>query len=156
MKLMWKIAGETRQNMCCLIGPDNLAALDAMCGKFPETPVVIDHFARIGSDGMIRDEDVAALCKLAKHKTIRVKISAYYAFGKKQPPHHELVPMIRRLFETYGPDRLMWASDSPYQIVAPNSYAASIALVRDHIDFVTTDERRKLLRTTAESTFFFA
>lgn len=156
MKLMWKTGVETRQNMCCLIGPDNLAALDAMCGKFPETPVVIDHFARIGSDGMIRDEDVAALCKLAKHKTIRVKISAYYAFGKKQPPHHELVPMIRRLFETYGPDRLMWASDSPYQIVAPNSYAASIALIRDHIDFVSTEERRKLLRTTAESTFFFA
>ncbi len=156
MQLMWKTAVETRQNMCCLIGPDNLDALDAMCSNFPETPVVIDHFARIGSDGIIRDSDVSRLCDLAKHKTIRVKISAYYAFGKKQPPHHEMVPMIRRLFETYGPDRLMWASDSPYQIVAPNSYAASIALIRDHIDFVSTEERRKLMRTTAESTFFFA
>jgi len=155
MQLMWKTAAETRQNMCCLIGPDNLEALDAMCQRFPDTPVVIDHFARIGSDGMIRDSDVNRLCGLSKHKTVRVKISAYYAFGKKQPPHHELIPMIRRLFETYGPYRLMWSSDSPYQLVAPNSYAASIALIRDHIDFVSTEERRRLLRTTAESTFFF-
>ena len=62
--------------------------------------------------------------------------------------------MIKRLFDAFGPDRLMWASDCPYQLTAPNTYAASIALVRDHLDFVSADDRRKLLRTTAESTFF--
>lgn len=156
MQLMWKTAAETRQSMCCLINPDNLSELDDMCDKFPETPVVIDHFARIGGDGQIRDSDVSRLCKLAAHKTVRVKISAYYAFGNKKPPHHELVPMIKRLCETYGPNRLMWASDCPYQLTEPSTYASSIALIRDHIDFVTAEERRMLLRTTAESAFFFA
>ena len=37
-----------------------------------------------------------------------------------------------------------------------NTYAASVALVHDHLDFVSTEDRRKLLRTTAENTFFFA
>ena len=63
--------------------------------------------------------------------------------------------MIRRLFEAYGPDRLMWASDSPYQLTEPNSYGASVAVVRDRLDFVSESDRAKLLRTTAESTFFF-
>ena len=155
MQLMWKTAAETRQSMCCLIGPDNIAELDAMCVKYPETPVVVDHFARIGVSGQVVESDLKSLCKLSAHKTVKVKISAYYALGKKSPPHHDLVPMIKRLFEAFGSDRLMWASDSPYQIIEPNNYSASIRLIRDHIDFVTPDERLNLLQKTAASTFFF-
>ena len=155
MKQMWKTAAETRQSMCCLINPSNIVEVSKSCQKYPDTPVVIDHFARIGTDGTIHDNDLRNLCSLAAHKLVRVKISAYYALGKKQPPYYDLVPMIKRLFEAFGPDRLMWASDCPYQLTEPNTYAASIALIRDHIDFVSPEERRKLLRSTAESTFFF-
>lgn len=155
MKQMWKTSAETRQPMCCLINPEDLSAVDSMCSKYPETPVVIDHFARIGMKGEVNDRDLNALCGLARHKQVKVKISAYYALGKKTPPHHELVPMIRRLFEAYGADRLMWASDCPYQLGDGNTYRDSISLVRDHIDFVTPTERLALLRTTAEKTFFF-
>ncbi|MEI7701966.1 MAG: amidohydrolase family protein [Planctomycetia bacterium] len=155
MQLMWKTGAETGQNMCCLINPEDLEAVGKWCAKYPSTPVVIDHFARVGISGEIQDADVSALCGLAKHAKVRVKISAYYALGKKQPPHDELIPMIRRLFEAFGPDRLMWASDSPYQLTDPNSYGASIALVRDRLDFASVEDRRRLLRSTAESTFFF-
>jgi L-fuconolactonase len=155
MQLMWKTGAETGQNMCCLVNPEDLAAVGQWCAKYPSTPVVIDHFARVGMSGEIREADVSALCGLAKHAKVRVKISAYYALGKKQPPHDELIPMIRRLFEAFGPDRLMWASDSPYQLTDPNSYGASVALVRDRLDFVSVEDRRRLLRSTAESTFFF-
>lgn len=155
MKLMWRTAAETRQNMCCLINPSNIGETSEWCHQYPETPVVIDHFARIGVDGTVHEADLTALCGLSQHKSVRVKISAYYALGKKQPPYHDLIPMIKRLFEAFGPDRLMWASDCPYQLTEANTYAASIGLIRDQIDFVSTEERRKLLRSTAESTFFF-
>jgi predicted TIM-barrel fold metal-dependent hydrolase len=155
MQQMWKTSAESRQPMCCLINPENLADVSVMCGRFPETPVVIDHFARIGITGEIVETDLKNLCGLSRHPQVRVKISAYYALGKKQPPHDELIPMIRRLYEAYGPGRLMWASDCPYQLGDSNTYRSSISLVRDRIDFVTADERRQLLRTTAEQTFFF-
>jgi len=155
MPLMWKTGAETGQNMCCLINPEDLEAVGQWCAKYPSTPVVIDHFARVGLKGEIRESDVSALCGLAKHARVRVKISAYYALGKKQPPHDELIPMIRRLFEAFGPERLMWASDSPYQLTEHNSYGASVALVRDRLDFLSVEDRRRLLCGTAESTFFF-
>ncbi|MEQ9409306.1 MAG: amidohydrolase family protein [Fuerstiella sp.] len=155
MTEMWQTAAETGQSMCCLINPENLPQVDAACRRHPDTPVVIDHFARIGIDGTIRDSDLNSLCKLAVHKNVKVKISAYYALGRKQPPHHELIPMIRRLYETFGADRLMWASDCPYQLDGNNTYESSIALIRDTIDFVSDAERRQLLRDTAEQTFFF-
>lgn len=155
MTEMWKTAAETRQPMCCLINPHDLAAVDAACVRYPETPVVIDHFARIGIDGEIREADVSQLCRLASHRHVKVKISAYYALGKKRPPHDELIPMIRRLYDEFGPDRLMWASDCPYQLTGSNTYGDSVALITQRLDFASDDDRRKLLRTTAEQTFFY-
>jgi predicted TIM-barrel fold metal-dependent hydrolase len=154
MEAMWKCGAETGQAMCCLIDVADLAGVEAMCRRHPETPVVIDHFARIGVDGTIRDADVASLCNLAKHKRVTVKLSAYYALGKKAPPYDDLVPMIRRLLDAYGVERCMWASDSPYQIQGKNSYAASIALIRDNLDGLSDGDRQHLLTKTAERVYF--
>ncbi len=155
MQLMWKTAADTRQAMCCLIDPEDLSDVEAMCRKYPDTPVVIDHFARVGADGTIREKDLTQLCDLAGHKRVKVKVSAFYALGKKQPPYLDLVPMIKRLLGAYGPERLMWASDSPYQLVGENTYKASIELIRDHVDFLSDLDREWLLRKTAEKTYFF-
>lgn len=154
MHEMWKTGTETRQAMCCLINPEQLPGVDAMCEKYPETPVVIDHFARIGVDGQMRDEQIKLLTRLARHKHTSVKISAFYALGQKKPPHLELIPMIRKLYDTFGPQRLMWASDAPYQVQGNNNYKASISLVRDRLDFISADDRQWLLRKTAEKVFF--
>ena len=156
MREMWTTGGETQQAMCCLINAQDLPAVDAMCERHPETPVVIDHFARIGADGQMRDEDLKNLCRLARHKRAAVKVSAYYALGQKTPPHLELIPMIKRLFETFGPQRLMWASDCPYQLQGGNNYGASISLIRDRIEWLSADDRQWLLRKSAEKVFFFA
>ena len=124
--------------------------------EHPDTPVVIDHFARIGADGQFRDEDLKNLCRLARHKHASVKVSAYYALGEKKPPHLELISMIKRLYDAFGPQRLMWASDCPYQIQGANNYKDSISLIRDRIDFLTPDDKQWLLRKTAEKVFFYA
>ena len=155
MHEMWKTAASTRQAMCCLINPEHLPQVAKMCRAHPETHVVIDHFSRIGEDGQIREKDVTALAGLARFKKMNVKVSAFYALGKKQPPYDDLVPMIRRLYDSYGPKRLMWASDSPYQINEKNSYADSIALIRDRIDFLSRSDRQDLLQGTAKRVYFW-
>jgi predicted TIM-barrel fold metal-dependent hydrolase len=153
MAAMWRYGARENLAMCHLVDPDSLPAIDRMCKRFPDTPVVIDHFARIGADGMIRERDVTMLCNLARHKQVQVKISAFYALGKKEPPYLDLVPMIRRLLDAYGPERLMWASDCPFQ-VDQHTYEDSISLIRDRLDFLSEGDRESLLTTTAEKTFF--
>ena len=125
-----------------------------MCRRYPETSVVIDHFARIGTDGFIRDHQVADLCGLAQYPQVTVKLSAYYALGRKAPPYHDLIPMIRRVLDAYGPERLMWASDAPYQVVDGHSYAASLALIRD-AEFLSAGDKSWLLEKTAARVFQF-
>jgi predicted TIM-barrel fold metal-dependent hydrolase len=155
MQLMWKTAAETGQAICCLIDPRNLPEVERMCREHPDTKVVIDHFARIGADGKMRETDLKNLTALARHENTHVKLSAYYALGKKQAPYDDLVPMIKRMLDVFGPPRLMWASDSPYQLTGENTYHDSISLVRDRIDFLSEGDRDWLLRKTAEKVYFF-
>ena len=107
----------------------------------------------IGVDGIIRDTDVKALCNMARHKKVKVKVSAFYALGRKQPPYDDLIPMIRRLCDAFGPERLMWASDCPFQVV-DHPYAASIELIRERLDFLSAGDKQWLLRKTAEQSYF--
>ena len=154
MRAMWKCGGEQNLAMCCLMDVDGLAALDRMCNEFPETPVVIDHMCRIGVTGQIVPDDVQRLCNMAKHKKVTVKVSAFYALGKKQPPYGDLAPLIKRLYDAFGPERLMWASDAPFQVVGGHSYKASINLIQSGLNFLKQADLDCLLRKTAENVFF--
>ncbi len=153
MHEMWKAGAKHGLAMCHLIDADYLQSVDKMCQQYPDTPVVIDHFARIGVDGKIREKDVAALCSLAKHKNVTVKISAYYALGKKQAPYTDLLPMIKACIDAYGVERLMWASDGPFQVVNGHEYAPSFQLIKN-ADFLSDGDKDWLLRRTAERVFY--
>lgn len=154
MKAMWKYGADQNLAMCCLMDPNGLPALDQMCLQFPNTPVVIDHMCRIGVTGQIVEADVNALCAMAKHKLVTVKVSAFYALGLKKAPYRDLAPLIKRLFEVFGPERLMWASDAPFQVVDGHSYKASIDLIQSGLDFLKSADQDWLLRKTAEKVFF--
>jgi predicted TIM-barrel fold metal-dependent hydrolase len=156
MHHMFAAGAALRMAMCCLIDPDALPSLDRMCRDFPETPVVIDHLCRIGVSGAIQEQDVEALCRMARHKHVNVKVSAFYALGKKQSPYRDLGPLIKRVYEAFGPERLMWASDSPFQVVGGHQYRASIDLVKTGLDFLSAADKEWLLRKTAERVFFAA
>ena len=84
---------------------------------------------------------------------VSVKASAFYALGQKKGPYLDIGPMIRRLLDAYGPERVMWASDNPYQVEPPHTYAASIELIRDHLKLSDSD-KEWILRKTAEKVFF--
>src|SRR5207249_1241244 len=122
--------------------------------KFSETSVIIDHLCRIGIDGEIRDRDVKALCDMATHPRVLVKVGAFYALGRKEPPYTDLAPLIRRVVEAFGARRCMWESDCPFQVDPGHSYQESIDLVRKRLDFLSEQDRDWLLRRTAEEFFF--
>jgi predicted TIM-barrel fold metal-dependent hydrolase len=139
--------------MSCLIDPDGLPELERMAKRYPDKPIIIDHLCRIGADGTIRAQDVTALCALAKQPRVYVKVGAFYALGKKQPPYADLAPLIQSVVKAFGARRCMWESDCPFQVAA-HSYADSIDLVRKRLDFLSDDERDWLLRRTAAEFFF--
>jgi predicted TIM-barrel fold metal-dependent hydrolase len=91
---------------------------------------------------------------MARHKQVTVKISAFYALGKKQAPYHDLAPLIKQVYDAFGPRRLMWASDSPFQVVGGHRYKDSIELIKSGLAFLSADDKEWLLYKTAERVFF--
>lgn len=153
-KAMFAAAARTGQAMSCLIDSRGFAEIDRMCGLYPAAPVIIDHFGRVGIDGTIREADLDALCALAKHPRVHVKTGAFYALGKKTAPYLDLAGMIRRVVQAFSPKRCMWESDCPFQVQPPHTYADSIRLVRDRLDFLSAEDRSWLLGKTAEALLF--
>lgn len=151
---MWEHGAEAGLSMCLLADPDSLPGVKVMCQRFPDTPVVIDHFARIGMRGPVDQGELDQLKALAEFENVSVKVSAFYALGKKAAPYTDLEDMIKQLRDAYGADRLMWASDAPFQVVEPHAYGPSVALIRDHCNFLSAEEKTAILRTTAERIFF--
>jgi predicted TIM-barrel fold metal-dependent hydrolase len=150
---MFRCAADHGLAICPLLDPDALPSLARMCAKHLKTRVAIDHLARIGEDGEIREADLHALCGMAHFPEVHVKVSAFYALGKKRPPHDDLEPVIRRVHAAFGARRLMWASDCPFAVV-DEQYRDSLALVRDGCPWLSADDRQDLLHRTAARVFF--
>ena len=150
---MFTAAARHNLALSFLMGPDDLPELDRMCTRHPDAPVIIDHICRIGVSGQIEEAAVAALCKMARHRRVMLKVGAFYALGAKREPYTDLLPLIRRVVSAFGPERCMWESDAPFQIQKPHSYAASVALIRDHADFLSASDKRHILFNTANRFF---
>jgi predicted TIM-barrel fold metal-dependent hydrolase len=150
---MFTAAAQHNLALSFLINPADLPEVDRMCAKHPEAPVIIDHICRIGASGTIDEEEVAALCRMARHKRVLLKVGAFYAFGAKREPYTDLLPLIRRVVTAFTPERCMWESDSPYQVQKPHTYAASVALIRDHADFLSASDKEQILFGTADRFF---
>ncbi len=156
MATLWKTAAELKVSVCPLINPDTLPLIDKMCEWYPDTSVVVDHFARLGMAGPPKAEEVGSLLRLARHAKTHVKASAFYALGSKKAPYLEMGPLVRQVRDAFGPQRVMWASDCPFQVGHGHDYHHSISLIRDRLDFLSAQDRAWMLRGTAEKVFFSA
>ncbi len=150
---MFRYSVEAGLTICFLINPEVLPVVQRLCEKFPGCPVVIDHLARIGMAGPIREEDVRSLCLLAKYLGVKIKLSGFYALGEGKPPHDDLSFLIRRVYEAFGPKRLMWGSDCPFQLMN-ETYENSFELIQNRLDFLSSEDREWILCRTAEESFF--
>ena len=140
------------------MGTDDLPALDRMCTRYPETPVILDHVcgARI-REGVFPEEQVEKLCGMAQHKRVMVKLGPFQALGDGKAPYLDLLPLIERVVDAFGPERCMWESDSGGPVVMNDpqtDYPAAIALIRDHAEFLSNSDKEQILFKTAEDFFF--
>jgi predicted TIM-barrel fold metal-dependent hydrolase len=155
MEKMFSAAAEHQLALSALINIDALPELDRVCSKYPDAPVIIDHLCRLatGDANPPSDEQIKRLTDMSKHKNVYVKVGAFYALGEGKPPYLDLLPLIRRVVEAFTPERCMWETDCPFQVVN-HTYADSLALIQDHADFLSDSDKDAILRRTAAKLLF--
>ncbi len=92
----------------------SLARVDGIAARHPALRIAIDHFSHhrgLAEAPHIDTAEIDALVALARRPNVSVKASCLPFFSTDPYPFRDLEPMIRRVYDAYGPRRFFWGSD---------------------------------------------
>lgn len=141
---LWKRCEDLKVPMTLLLPVSRLPDIVPLLEKFPEVTTVIDHMADCPVDDA---QGFQLLRSLARYPKVYVKISHAWSLSKLAYPYPDVATMIAALRDSFGAHRLMWGTDWP---IKPEllSYERRVALYRDHLPFLSTNERKEILAGT--------
>jgi predicted TIM-barrel fold metal-dependent hydrolase len=113
---LWKKAEDLKATFNIFLAPHQVRQVGDMAARFPGVNVVIDHMAMI--DITAPDADgFGPLLDLAKYPNVYVRTSLHNPSKTKVTPYRDVWPFLHRLYDRYGPKRLVWANFFEYVIM---------------------------------------
>jgi predicted TIM-barrel fold metal-dependent hydrolase len=149
---LWKRCQSLKVPMTLLIPISRAPDVQKLVDKFPELTVVIDHMADFPVD---HPEQLESLVALARYPRVFIKISHTWSLSRESYPWLDSQRLVKRLYDTFGPRRLMWATDWPIAQERA-SYAQRLTVVRDDMRFLNADDKSWMLSKTIERVWPFA
>lgn len=139
----WFWSGCERLNIPLMaLAPGLTREIAAIAERHPHLTIILDHLAR---NSALRDEecfaDLEELLALARLPNIAVKASSLPCYTNDTFPFHRLTPYLRRTFDSFGADRILWGSDLTR---LPCTYRQCLDHVRE-LDFLSADDRASVL-----------
>ncbi len=129
-----------------MLMPGMLDRLAPIAERHPGLTLIVDHMGRRSE---LRDDacfaDLDRMLALARLPNVAVKLSAAPCYSTEPYPFANLTPYLRRIFDAFGPARLMWGSDVSR---LPCSYQECLDHVRLTLDFLGDEDKRWILGGT--------
>jgi len=118
----------------------------AIAQRHPGLTLIIDHMGRTsGSFGAAAFADLDDLLALARHPNVRVKTTSAPSYSEQPYPFRDIHPYLRRIYDAFGPRRLLWGSDITR---LRGTYRECLALFQEGLDFLSTDDKEWILGKT--------
>src|SRR5262245_50417154 len=156
---LWAKAEELGAVFNFFIATPQLPKLEEMVRRCPRVPVVIDHLARVDLKAADPLPEFKKLLALARHPSVSVKVSELSVISPSgQYPYKDTFPWVRRMYDAFGPDRLLWGTGFPGATrgeAGRPSLQEELDLVRKEIPFFTAAEREKILGGNAAKLWKF-
>ena len=152
MPPLWKRTNDLKVPMTVLAPITRMPEVGALIEKFPDLTVVIDHMADCPVD---QPKELEKLIALRRYPKVFVKISHTWSLSRQPYPYLDAQEHVKRLLETFGPQRLMWATDWPIS-EANATYAQTLTVVRDDMKFLTAEDKQWILSRTIERVWPFS
>jgi L-fuconolactonase len=151
MPPLWKRCSDLNVPMTVLAPIGRMPDVAALLEKLPDLTVVIDHMADCPID---RPAELEKLIALRRYPKVFVKISHTWSISKQDYPWRDAQEYVKRLYDTFGPQRLMWATDWPI-VEGHSTYARALSVVRDDMPFLNADDKQWMLSKTIERVWPF-
>lgn len=146
---LWRKAEELGAVFNFFIATSQLPKLADMLERFPGVRVVIDHLAQADLKAEDPMPELQKLLALARHPNVWVKVSELTSVSKSgKYPFADAYPWVKRVYDAFGPDRLLWGTGYPGAARAfyqRPTLAEELALLREGIPFFTQADRHKIL-----------
>lgn len=151
MEPLWKRCDSLRVPMTLLAPISRIPDCQKLIDKFPDLTIVIDHMADCPLN---RPEELEKLIALARYPKVFVKISHTWSLSKQGYPWTDSQALVKHLYDKFGPQRLMWATDWPIaKDVA--TYPQRLTVVRDEMKFLNAEDKSWVLSKTIERVWPF-
>jgi len=145
MDPLWGRCRDLKVPMTILAPVTRMPEIRRLAERYPDLTVVIDHMA---DSPLNQPQELEKLLALRALPRVYVKISHAWSLSALSYPYPDAQRQIHRLYDAFGPRRLIAGTDWP--ISEPYcTYAQAIDLARSHIDFLSAEDKRWICGLTA-------
>lgn len=146
MKAAWKKAESLGLAIQMHFIPCHAPQIREMAEQFPGVTVILDHLARAGQGTA---EEYVEVLRLARLKRVIMKYSGV-AYSSKAPyPHRDAKPLVRRVYDAFGPDRIIWGSFGSTM----EAFTRNAELLNEMFSYASEAERMKIRGGNAAELF---
>ncbi|HWO73574.1 MAG TPA: amidohydrolase family protein [Dehalococcoidia bacterium] len=122
-----------------------LPKLRPVAERFPGLKLIVDHMGCDLSSAEGAFAQIDHLIGLAKFENVSVKTSSAPCFSAEPYPHRDIYPYLRRIYDAFGPRRMMWGADLTR---LRGTYKDCLRHFREGLDFLTEDDKEWVLGKT--------
>lgn len=152
MPPLWKRCEELKVPMTVLAPITRMPDIGALIDRYPDLTIVIDHMADCPVD---KPQELDKLIALQRHPKLFVKVSHTWQLSKQEFPYRDAQEHVKRLHQSFGPERLMWATDWPIVLNSHCTYEKALRMVRDEMPFLNEADKTWMLSKTIERVWPF-
>jgi predicted TIM-barrel fold metal-dependent hydrolase len=157
---LWRKAEELGAVFNFFIAAKQLPKLEKMVRSHPKVRIVIDHLSQLDLGAGDPEPDVRLLLAMAKYPNVWVKVSELSSVSKSgRYPFTDAYPYVKRVYEAFGPDRLLFGTGYPGAARAAYkrpTLGKEIDFIRKEIPFFTPEDREKILGRNAAQLWGFS
>jgi L-fuconolactonase len=158
----WKKAGDLGVVVSCLGGTELFAAdeFHATVKACPGTTIVVEHLAGAKPTTMPDDPQFRKALELARLPNTYIKIPGLGEFTPRPPRlaprlnFGKVQPLIEKVYEAWGPRRMMWGSDFP-PVAGREGYRNALDGLRNHPALKNGDDGEWVLGKSAAKVWGF-
>ena len=148
IKTAWRKAHDLGLGIQMHFIPLHAPEIADLAREFSSTPVILDHLARSGQG---RPEQYNRVLAMGKLPNVYMKFSGVRYSSKQDPPHRDAAPLVRRTFDAFGPDRLLWGGLG----MDMKEFKQNSATLDALFDFASAADRAKIRGGNAARLFRF-
>ena len=151
---MWEAIEEVEAVVQLHMRQEQAPQVAGIATKHPAIPLILDHMAYPDVSEAPTFASYKPVLDLARFPNVYVKVSDVAGRSEERFPYGDVQPVIRRLYETFGIEHLMWGTGYPGRQRVKYGWptlADELRLVREGFDWLTDPESDQLLGGTAAS-----